>query len=420
MRNCPPGFAAVAGLALSLALVSSVGSGCTRPTAPGSGPAARASLSAASDIGSDDIASAVDVVSASAAEWVSDGRYRMGTVLELTLVAPAGGAARARETLERGFATVAELDGLLSRFDPDSDVSRLNAQAGRGLQPVDPRTSELLDFCGLAATLTRGSFDVTVGPLVGLWTTAAAADRLPDERELSAALRLVGAGRIRVESDGRAGLEVEGMAIDLGGVAKGFALDIVAGELREAGLDRALLSFGRSSVWGLGAPPDAAGWRLLLEAPNGGYSGVVELRDRALSVSSSLGQWSEIAGRRYGHIVDPRSGRPLDRGKQAAVVARSAALAEVLSTALLVLPEAEGLAIVELQEAEARVVDEQGRARQSSGWQEVTHFEPSGGPGSSFSRTGLDAETRASRSRSFRPLEQHLQWVFDSAFERAE
>jgi thiamine biosynthesis lipoprotein len=348
---------------VALGVVFQLSGGCIRAAAPSRvGP-----LAAARPASSE---------TDSAPELVSDGRYRMGTVLELTLVAGQRQAADAPQALEQAFGKVAELDGLLSRFDRDSDVSRLNASAGQGLQAVDPRTRELLDFCRRAATLTQGGFDVTVGPLVELWTAAAERGRVPDEQELTDALRRVGADRILLDPAGRVGLGAAGMSVDLGGVAKGFALDVAVAELREAGFDRGLLSFGRSSIWGLGRPPDAAGWRLLLESPSHGYSGVVELADRALSVSSSLGQWSEIGGRRYGHVVDPRTGRPTGRGKQAVVVARSAALAEVLSTALLVLPEAVGMAIVEGQEAEARVVDEQGRAQQSSGWQQATHFEP--------------------------------------------
>ncbi len=312
--------------------------------------------------------------------WASDGRYVMGTVLELTLPVRSGEVDRAQEMLERCFVLAAELDGLLSRFDPESDVSRLNAHAGDGrLLRIDSRTAELLGFSRRATALTRSSFDVTVSPLIGLWSAAARSDRVPEAHELAGALRLVGADRIRLEPDGRAGLDLVGMSVDLGGVAKGFALDAIAARIREAGMSQALLSFGKSSVWALGAPPDGSGWRLLLESPDAGYAGVIELADLALSVSSSLGQSSEIAGRRYGHVIDPRSGWPLVRGKQAAVVARSASLAEVLSTALLILSEEDGRAVLETQAAEARVVDDQGRTWETRGWQRTTKFEPVAG-----------------------------------------
>jgi len=133
----------------------------------------------------------------------------------------------------------------------------------------------------------------------------------------------------------------------------------------------------------MGAPPGETGWRLLLRAPEAGvsasgpaFAGVLTVRDLALSVSSSLGQWSEIGGVRHGHVIDPRSGLPVRRGRQAAVLARSAARAEALSTALVVLDEGEGLTLVEaLPDIECLLVDESGEWRASSGWQRVTGFQ---------------------------------------------
>ena len=113
-----------------------------------------------------------------------------------------------------------------------------------------------------------------------------------------------------------------------------------------------------------------------MQAPGGGYAGVLTLRDRALSVSGSLGQWREIRGRRYGHVIDPRSGKPLTRRRQALVLANEAARAEVLATALLVLGEGEGLALAEgLEGVEALLLDGDGRSWRTSGWDEESGFE---------------------------------------------
>jgi thiamine biosynthesis lipoprotein len=166
------------------------------------------------------------------------------------------------------------------------------------------------------------------------------------------------------------------MSIDLGGIAKGYALDLMADRLRSSRPTGALLSFGLSSVWALGAPPGDFGWRLLLRPPSPEHElGVLTLRDQALSVSSSLGQWSEIAGRRYGHVIDPRSGRAVTETKRAVVVARTATEAEALSTALVVLEAAQGLALVEAREgAEARIDDANGFVGETSGWQRATRY----------------------------------------------
>jgi len=311
---------------------------------------------------------------------VSDGRPAMGTVLELSVASREEAAAR--RWIGEAFDEVARLEALLSRFARDSDVSRLNRGAGQGPLAVDPATRELLERALQGSSLTRGAFDASVGPVVELWWQAARSDRLPEPAELEAARALVGAEGIRLAAASSAELLRAGMSIDLGGIAKGFALDRLAASMRDRSEWGALLSFGQSSAWALGSPPGAPRWRLLLRAPSGGWAGMVELRDQAMSMSSSLGQRSEIQGRRYGHVVDPRTGRPLERGLEAAVVAPDATRAEVLSTALLVLGEREGLALLEsLDGCEAMMVDEAGRVRTTSGWHGATRFRGVDSPG---------------------------------------
>jgi thiamine biosynthesis lipoprotein len=309
---------------------------------------------------------------------VSDGRYAMGTVLEITL--HAADAARARATLDELFELAARLDAVMSRHDPQSDLSRLNRAAGQGLVPVDPELARLLSAGVEYARLTRGSFDVTVGPLVALWTRAGETGTPPSAGEIERARALVGADQIRVEGD-RAALTSAGVSVDLGGLAKGWALDQMLPLLRAHGIENALLDFGQSSVWALGAPPGASGWRLLARGPGEGELGVLTLSDQALSVSGSLGQWTLIGGRRHGHVLDPRSGQPLQRRRQALVVAPNAALAEALSKALLILEEEEGIALVAAQPGcHGMLVDAEGGSWETPGWREAVRFEPLGTP----------------------------------------
>jgi len=298
----------------------------------------------------------------------------MGTVLELSLRgADAAGLARARD---RAFAIAERLDALVSRYRDGSDVVRMNAGAGGAPIAVAPDTAALLRASLEHAARVQGAFDVTVGPLVELWTRAAEADQLPSPAELARARARVGPEHVQIGADDRVRLEA-GSAIDLGGIAKGWALDRMLPVLRAEGVTSALLSFGQSSVQALGAPPDAPGWRLLARAPEGGFAGIVVLRDVALSVSGSLGQWSQIEKRRFGHVLDPRSGWPLDARREALVVAPSGELAEVLSTALLVLGEEQGIALVARREGcEALLLDADGRRWSTPGWQRATAFEP--------------------------------------------
>jgi thiamine biosynthesis lipoprotein len=304
---------------------------------------------------------------------LEDGTYAMGTLLEIRLAG--GDAAALARARDAAFAEVRRLEPLLDDWSERSDVSRLNRAAGTGPVRVAPELAELLGISLRFASATRGSFDVSVGPLVALWREAGRRGALPSQAEIARAHAQVGASRIEILADGRVALPA-GMRIDLGGVAKGFALDRSLPLVRAAGASSALLNFGQSSSLALGAPPDSPeGWRLLARAPEGGFDGVLTLRDRALSVSGSLGQWVEIEGRRYGHVIDPRSGRPLERRRQALVVAPDATRAEALSKALLVLGEREGLEVVASQPGcEGLLLDEGGGRVATPGWDALTRY----------------------------------------------
>jgi thiamine biosynthesis lipoprotein len=307
---------------------------------------------------------------------VTDGRYAMGTVLEVSVVA--ADPARARAAIAEAFAIAAALEARLSNWDPGSALMRLNAAAGRGPQPVDPELARVLAASLALSQRTRGAFDVTVGPAVQLWRAAAERSRLPSARERARARAVVGARNLRLDpAAGTAELVRAGASVELGGIAKGWALDRMAEALRAAGVTAALLSFGQSSLWAIGAPPGEPGWRLLVRRPDGGFAGVATLRDRAVSVSGSVGQWVEIGGRRFGHVIDPRSGEPLVRAAQAVVLAPDAAAAEAFSKALLVLAPEEALALLEAEPGcEALLLEGDGRRYETSGWAAASHFEP--------------------------------------------
>jgi thiamine biosynthesis lipoprotein len=297
----------------------------------------------------------------------------MGTVLEISIHGLERQAAA--PLLDELYAVATELDALLSVYESDSEVSRLNRTAGGGPQRVDARVADLLEQSIGFSELTGGAFDVSVGPLVELWTQAAQRGAPPTPSELAGARARVGSQLIELR-DGTATLRREQMALNLGGVAKGYALDLMLPVLERRGATSGLLNFGQSSTWALGAPPGSSGWRLLVRGPEGEYVGLITLKDRALSVSGSLGQWSEIGGQRYGHIIDPRSGEPLLRSRQALVVAPRAVLAEALSKALLILEADAGLALVAAQEGcHGLLIEDGGELRATSGWERAVSFE---------------------------------------------
>jgi thiamine biosynthesis lipoprotein len=267
----------------------------------------------------------------------------MGTLLQLSFVA--ADEARAREAADASFALVAELESVLTTYADASATSRMNASAGSAPFAAPPALARILADSQRLSRATRGVFDPTVGPLIELWTKAGQSGRLPSAGEIAAARSRVGIERIAVDARGRVSLE-PGMAVNFGGIGKGWALDRVAELLEERGIERALLDFGGSSWLALGAPADAPAWHVLLRDGRGGYAGAASLCDTSVSFSESFGDSSEIEGRRYGHVIDPRSGWPIQEPLAAVALARDGATAEALTKALLVLGPEEGLALL--------------------------------------------------------------------------
>jgi thiamine biosynthesis lipoprotein len=274
---------------------------------------------------------------------VGDGRYLMGTILDITLLGD--DPAALRTDLEWAFDRVAEIEAVASRHRRDSELSRFNAAAGGPPRlGYSPHLRTLLVRAVQAGRVTGGAFDVTVGPLVSLWWDAAEHGVWPSDAALREARDHVGFEHIVVTDAGGIGLSRPGFAVDFGGIGKGYALDVVRAGLVERGVARGLLDFGGSSVWAMGRASNGGPWRLEVDvrveerAPR-----VLALVDRALSVSSSLGKSSMIGERRVGHVIDPRTGRTVDAPRTAVSVSRSATEAEVWSTALLVLETDEGI-----------------------------------------------------------------------------
>lgn len=254
----------------------------------------------------------------------------MGTILEITLVA--SDPARAHELIERCFAETARLEMIFTTWREDGELARLNAKAGQGPQPASLELMRILLDAQRFARETDGAFDVTVGPLVSLWREAAKLGTRPNDAEIEATRARVGAERIQIDAvRGTIALEA-GMSVDLGGLAKGWALDRLGEVLRREGVDRALLNFGGSSLLAIGTPLDAPNWRVALQ-----HGELLDLQPEAdVSISSSFGQFVEIDGARFSHIIDPRTGWPTRRARRAIVEAPDGAIAEAWSTALVV------------------------------------------------------------------------------------
>jgi thiamine biosynthesis lipoprotein len=269
----------------------------------------------------------------------------MRTRFEVLIADEGRDPADLRAAAESALAEVAEPEARLSVYRPDAALFAVNARAHAAPVPVDAPTFALLERAARLAEATGGAFDLTVGPLLALWGLAGDGEgNVPTDEEVAAALRLVGMGRVvRLDPDARTvAFALPGVRLDPGALGKGYALERARDALREAGVRNALLHGGTSSVCALGAPGGTSdGWRVALQHPldPGARLAAVTLWDGdALGVSAAHGKTFHAAdGRRFGHVLDPRTGRPADAALLAAAVLPDAAAdADAVSTALLV------------------------------------------------------------------------------------
>jgi thiamine biosynthesis lipoprotein len=242
--------------------------------------------------------------------------------------------------LEAALDEVDRIDRLMSHYKPESPLSRLNREAANGPVVVD---RELFDLVAESIRYSRdsdGAFDITVGPLMKAWGFFRGDGRVPDEAELSEVREGVGYRHVLLDADGPTiRFDRRGVELDLGGIAKGYAVDRAVAVLRAAGVPAALVSAGGSTVYGLGAPPGQAAWTIEIQDPAEAarVAFTLPLRDRALSVSGSSEKSFERDGIRYTHIMDPRTGRPVAGVLGVAVLADTGTAGDALDDALFVL-----------------------------------------------------------------------------------
>lgn len=234
------------------------------------------------------------------------------------------------------------LESQLTIYRETSEVIEINRTAYDHAVEVEPRLFALLELCAWIHAETGGAFDLTSGPLSRLWGFMRREGRVPDAVDIVAALEQVGADKLLLDLERRTiQFRDPGLEINLNAVGKGYALDRAAQVLADRGVDDFLCHGGSSSVVARGRDraDRSGGWRIAVPHPAaaGRAAGELILRDEALGTSGSGTQFFEHEGRRYGHLIDPRTGRPADGVYTATVVASTGAEADALSTAFYVM-----------------------------------------------------------------------------------
>ncbi|MEO8498451.1 MAG: FAD:protein FMN transferase, partial [Planctomycetota bacterium] len=299
-------------------------------------------------------------------------QFHMGTKFEVVLYAP--DRELAEQAFAAGFDRIAELDRVMSDYDPASELSKLS-QSAPTTAPVTV-SEDLFSVLAASDALSRrtdGAFDVTVGPLTKLWRRARRRAEFPAPDLLQAARAATGYQNLKLDPEAKtAQLLVPDMRLDLGGIAKGFAADEALRSMAALGITHAIVNAGGGVVAGQ-APPEETGWRIGVASLEQGVppSRFLRIANCSVATSGDIWQFVEIDGVRYSHILDPKTGLGLTERSSVTIIAPTGIAADGLATAVSVLGPTAGLRLVEETPGTEALILTQGdagpEAHQTSG-----------------------------------------------------
>ncbi|MBI2375596.1 MAG: FAD:protein FMN transferase [Deltaproteobacteria bacterium] len=294
-------------------------------------------------------------------------RPLMGTFVRIEV--PDDATDELEEAISGAFLEVTRVEAEMNEWRPESQLGRINAAAGARAVAVDPDLFQLIDRSLELAELSGGTFDPTFAALWGLWTFGDDGIRsVPDPAEVEGRRRLIGHQRVEID---RGRLEVflprAGMKLGLGGIAKGYAVDRMAATLRAHGVRNFLIHAGGEIF--AGGTNSGVPWRVGIRDPRGsGAFALVQLTDSALSTSGDYERYFEVDGRRYHHLIDPRTGWPATASRAVSVLASDAVTSDALAKAVFVAGPERGLQIAAQLGAKALIVGADNRVTHTKPW----------------------------------------------------
>ncbi|HUE70261.1 MAG TPA: FAD:protein FMN transferase [Pirellulaceae bacterium] len=310
-----------------------------------------------------------------ALERFSQRQLHMGVEFEVVLYAPDRTAAD--KGLAAAFERIAELDRILSDYDAESELSRLSASSP-SKEPVS-LSADLWTVLAHAQDVSEqsgGAFDVTAGPLTKLWRRARRQKEPPTEEQIARALAAVGYKQLELDAERHtARLLKPEMRLDLGGIAKGYAADEALATMGKLGIERALVR-ASGDIAVSQPPPNEKGWKVGIAPldPDQTPTQFVLLASQAISTSGDSRQHLVVSGKRYSHIIDPRTGWGIEGRRSVTVIARRGMEADSLATAISILDPASGMRLIEATpNASALIVVEQDGSEQPYRSQRFSH-----------------------------------------------
>lgn len=298
----------------------------------------------------------------------SNTQVLMGTIAEIKVIDD--DHVRAKETIKRCFERIKDIENKMSFSNPESELSILNRNTGKKME-VSKDLFYVLEKSLAYSKLSDGAFDVTIGPLVELWGFNEGKNIIPSIDKIAQKTMLVDYQQVKLNPQKREvllGEEIKGMKIDLGAVAKGYAVEEAMEIIKEAGIKNALVDIGRN-IKVIGKNPYGKIWKIGIQHPRKANEvlSVLSLENIAVATSGDYEHFFIHRGQRYHHILDPKSGYPPDICISVTIITPSAMIADILSTAVFVLGEVAGMDLIEkLDTVEGVIVTDSG-IRVSSG-----------------------------------------------------
>ncbi len=307
-------------------------------------------------------------------QLVKRSQMHMGTLVFLTAVAP--DEQIAHRAVQEGFAEIHRLETILSTWIPDSELSRVNASAGQMAIEVGPETLEILTQSLKMDRLTQGRFNIAIGPAVEAWNVSREG-RIPSSKELDAARLLINLGNLQIDQElHTVYLRVSGMRVDIGGIGKGYAADLAAEVMRDAGATGGVVAIS-GDIKTFGRLPEGDRFMFGIQHPRkeGALLGQLELEDEAVSTAGDYQRYFMKDGVRYHHILDPQTLQPARLSQSVTVVAKEGVLADGLDTGIFVMGPEKGMALLEsLDGVEGVIVGQTGEVFISSGLKGRLHM----------------------------------------------
>lgn len=288
----------------------------------------------------------------------------MGSVFEITVVASTQEEAWANSQIDMAIGEIRRIERLISSWEENSQTAEINRNAGNKPVKVDPELFDLIDRSKKISNLTGGAFDLTFSSMIDLWRFDGSMEKLPSDEEIAGAITLIGHTRIILDKkDTTVFLDGPGMKIGFGGIGKGYAANRARDLLLRGGVKSGVIRAGNDLLaWG--AQPGGEPWKIGIASPSDTETVAAWFNiDRmAVATSGDYDNFITLQGKKYSHIIDPRTGWPARGLKSVTVVCSNAELADALTTALFVMGREAGLELVnQLNGIECLFVDDLDR-----------------------------------------------------------